>query len=74
MVKRLQAVKSAKPSKSEGSSLDPDIRRLQTELGDTLGAKVAIQHSASGKNKGSGKLIISYNNVDELDGILKHLK
>jgi ParB family chromosome partitioning protein len=66
LVKRLQAGKSAKASK--GRSLDPDIRRLQMELGDRLGAKVAIQHSA----KGSGKLTISYNSVDELDGILKH--
>jgi ParB family transcriptional regulator, chromosome partitioning protein len=68
LVRRLQAGKSAKASKSQGGSLDPDIRRLQTELGDKLGAKVAIQHSA----KGSGKLVISYNSVDELDGILKH--
>ncbi|MDO3387672.1 ParB/RepB/Spo0J family partition protein [Gilvimarinus sp. SDUM040013] len=47
-----------------------DIKRLQTELSETLGAGVAIQHSAKGK----GKLVISYNNLDELDGILAHIK
>jgi ParB family chromosome partitioning protein len=39
-------------------------------LGDRLGAKVAIQHTAKGK----GKLVISYTNLDELDGILEHIK
>ncbi|WP_111642238.1 ParB/RepB/Spo0J family partition protein [Marinimicrobium alkaliphilum] len=47
-----------------------DIRRLQDELSDTLGAAVAIQHSAKGK----GKLVITYNDLDELDGILAHIK
>jgi ParB family chromosome partitioning protein len=47
-----------------------DITRLQTQLSETLGAGVAIQHSAKGK----GKLVISYNNLDELDGILAHIK
>ena len=37
---------------------------------DKLGAKVAIQHTAKGK----GKLVISYNSVDELDGILGRIK
>lgn len=45
---------------------DQDILRLQTQLSDTLGAKVAINHSAKGK----GKMTISYNSLDELDGIL----
>lgn len=47
-----------------------DIKRLQTELSETLGAGVSIQHGAKGK----GKLVISYNNLDELDGILAHIK
>ncbi|MDE2263732.1 MAG: ParB/RepB/Spo0J family partition protein [Gammaproteobacteria bacterium] len=48
---------------------DPDIRRLQQELADKLGAKVLIQHSQHGK----GKLVVSYNSLDELDGILAHI-
>lgn len=47
-----------------------DIKRLQNQLSETLGAGVAIQHSAKGK----GKLVISYNTLDELDGILAHIK
>ncbi|HJP05414.1 MAG: chromosome partitioning protein ParB [Chromatiales bacterium] len=69
LVRRLQARAQAGASTAK-PSIDPDIRRLQDELRDKLGAKVAIQHTAKGK----GKLIISYNSVDELDGILDHLK
>lgn len=47
-----------------------DIRRLQEQLSDTLGAGVEIQHTAKGK----GKLVINYNSLDELDGILAHIK
>lgn len=47
-----------------------DIRRLQDQLSETLGAGVEIQHGAKGK----GKLVISYNSLDELDGILGHIK
>lgn len=47
-----------------------DIRRLQNSLSETLGAGVEIQHGAKGK----GKLVISYNSLDELDGILGHIK
>lgn len=49
---------------------NPDIMRLQEELSEKLGAAVSIHHSA----KGAGKLIFKYNSVDELDGILAHLK
>ena len=52
------------------SRQDPDIRRLENDLAERLGAKVAIQHTAKGK----GKLTINYNSLDELDGILKHIK
>jgi len=47
-----------------------DIRRLQDSLSETLGAGVEIQHGTKGK----GKLVISYNSLDELDGILAHIK
>jgi ParB family chromosome partitioning protein len=49
---------------------DPDIRRLEQDLGEKLGARVAVQHGAQGK----GKLVIAYNSLDELDGILDHIK
>ena len=69
LVKRLQSGQSAKPGKSS-SSVDPDIRRLQDDLSEKLAAKVAIQHTAKGK----GKLVIAYNSVDELDGILGRIQ
>ena len=47
-----------------------DIRRLETEVSEKLGAKVRLDHTA----RGAGKLVISYNNLDELDGILQHIK
>ncbi len=49
---------------------DPDVERLTTELSERIGAKVAIQQG----NKGKGKLVIAYNSLDELDGILAHIK
>lgn len=49
---------------------DPNIRHLEGELGEKLGAKVHLQHSNSGK----GKLVISYHSLDELDGILARIR
>jgi ParB family chromosome partitioning protein len=46
-----------------------DIRQLQEQLSERLGAGVEIQHTAKGK----GKLVINYNSLDELDGILAHI-
>ena len=49
---------------------DPNITRLETELSELLGARVSLSHSAKGK----GKLVVSYNSLDELEGILEHIK
>ena len=49
---------------------DPDIRSLEEKLSGKLGARVLIQHAASGK----GKLTIEYNSMDELDGILARIR
>lgn len=48
----------------------PDMLKLEQKLTDTLGAKVAIRYNKTGK----GKLIIEYNSLDELDGILGHIQ
>ena len=69
LVRRMQDTKGKKPKKA-GGSRDPDILRLETDLSGKIGAKVSVQHTS----KGSGKLVIPYNNLDELDGILKHIK
>ena len=65
---RRQGSSSAK-AKKNNVSIDPDIKRLQDELTEKLAAKVLFQHAA----RGNGKLVIHYNNLDELDGILAHL-
>jgi len=49
---------------------DPNIRRLEQDLAGKLGAKVHCQHTSSGR----GKLVINYNSLDELDGILEHIQ
>ncbi|RUO76237.1 ParB/RepB/Spo0J family partition protein [Idiomarina seosinensis] len=58
------------PKPTEKPEPDADIERLQTQLSETLGAKVAINHGRTGK----GKVVINYTNLDELDGILSHIK
>ena len=50
--------------------LDPNVQRLQDELSEKLGAPVQIQHSG----KGAGKVVVSYHSLDELDGILAHIR
>ncbi len=53
-----------------GTGRDPNVERLENDLMDKLGARVQIQHTARGR----GKLIVAYNNLDELDGILSHIQ
>ncbi len=56
--------KPAKPKR------DADIESLENELGEKLGARVAINHGRGGR----GKLVISYHSLDELDGILGRIR
>ncbi|HEX5418615.1 MAG TPA: hypothetical protein VFY39_01315, partial [Gammaproteobacteria bacterium] len=48
---------------------DPNTKRLESELSDTLGAPVAIEHGPRG-----GRIVIRYTGLDELEGILAHIK
>ena len=65
LVRRLQQSLKKKGQRR----VDPDILRLQNRISEQLGARVRIQHLASGK----GKLTIAYNNADEFEGILERL-
>ncbi|WP_024869211.1 ParB/RepB/Spo0J family partition protein [Pseudoxanthomonas suwonensis] len=56
--------------KSAARTQQPDIAALETELSETLGAKVAIAHGRAGK----GKLVIHYTDLDTLDGVLERLR
>jgi len=72
LVRKL-AAPPAPASKSDSAAKqhpDPNVAALQQSLGEKLGAKVLIQHESSGK----GRLVVSYNSLDELDGILGHIK
>jgi ParB family chromosome partitioning protein len=60
----------ARAGQAPGGRLDPNIRRLQDDLSERLGAHVHIQHAA----KGHGKLVVSYHSLDELEGILAHIQ
>ena len=48
----------------------PDIASLETELSESLGARVAIAHGKGGK----GRLVIHYTDVDTLEGVLERLR
>jgi ParB family transcriptional regulator, chromosome partitioning protein len=58
--------KTAKKPATENA----DIRRLEVEVSEKLGARVSVEHT----RKGAGRLVIRYNSLDELDGILSHIK
>ncbi len=58
------------PKKAAAQPVDRDLLRLQEELSDNIGAAVAIRSS----KKGSGKITIEFNSLDQLDGILGRLR
>ncbi len=70
LVRRVLANQAGKKSKATSAKPDADITRLQIEISGRLGARVRIDHTS----KGSGKLVINYNSLAELDGILEHIK
>ena len=74
LVRRLlgqeDAVSSGKKEKTGKTvKIDPDVLSLQENLSDKLGARVEIKQQTSGK----GQLLISYNSLEELDGIIDHI-
>ena len=68
LVRRLIA-EAGSTSSGTTKLVDPDISNLEENLAGKLGAKVMIQHTAKGK----GRLVVKYNSLDELDGILSHI-
>ena len=55
---------------ANGAPADPNTAALERDLTERLGAKVLIQQGSGGK----GKLVVTYNSLDELDGILSHIR
>ena len=69
-VRRLAGPQSgAKARKTTAPAGDPNVRRLEADLAETLGAAVSIEHGPKG-----GRVVIRYNGLDELEGILAHIK
>jgi len=67
LVRRM--VEPAKPSNAAAAvAIDPNIQRLEDQLGEKLGAPVSIEHARAGH----GRVVIRYHSLDELDGILSH--
>lgn len=54
----------------EAPEIDPNISHLQSDLEGKLGVPVLVKHQANG----GGQLTLKYNSLDELDGILAHIK
>lgn len=69
LVKHMLNPAAAKKPEQRDSGRSADIRLLETQVSEKLGAKVQVDHSS----KGSGRLLIAYNSLDELDGILQHI-
>lgn len=59
-----------KEKPAEKAKADPDINRLEQRLAEKLGAPVQIKHG----QKGKGQLVIRYSSLDELQGVLAHIR
>ncbi len=67
---RLLPKSRKRPNRGDRSAApDPDVQRLENSLADRLGAKVKIEHRGAG-----GRIVIRYHSLDELDGIIGHIK
>jgi ParB family chromosome partitioning protein len=61
---------TGKTESSPAARVDPNVRKLESDLSEKLGAQVRIQQGAAGE----GKLVISYHSLEELDGIIEHIR
>jgi ParB family transcriptional regulator, chromosome partitioning protein len=68
-VRRIVGSASAKQGPAREAPSDPNVRRLETDLAETLGATVKIEHGPKG-----GRVVIRYHGLEELEGILAHIK
>jgi ParB family chromosome partitioning protein len=64
-----RALAESGAAKKPGRAPDPNVTQLETELAETLGAQVTIEHGARG-----GRVVIRYTGLEELEGILAHIK
>jgi ParB family chromosome partitioning protein len=62
--------KQVRPTNKSSSTKDPNTKKLERDLSDTLGAEVLIKHN----KKGKGSLTINFENLDVLQGLLDRIK
>ena len=62
--------KKVSRKKNSTENLNPDVHRLEISIAEKIGAKLQIKH----KTNGNGQIIINYNSLDELEGIIEHIK
>ncbi len=67
-IRRLPKSRKKSGSSTRRETQDPDVRRLEIHLGERLGAKVKIEQAGAG-----GRIVIRYNSLDELEGIIGHI-
>ncbi|NNL56131.1 MAG: ParB/RepB/Spo0J family partition protein [Pseudomonadales bacterium] len=68
--KQLNPAKRKKAGGAAAEGPDANIERLQNDLAEKLGVPVQVKHRAGG----GGQLLLKYHSLDELDGILAHIK
>jgi len=69
LVKKLNAIDDNQ-GKKDAPQKALEVIKLEESVSEKIGAKVSILYNTKGK----GKLIVEYNNLDELDGILEHIR
>lgn len=70
LVKSVLAPLARRKARATTAGRDADLVRLQEELAETLGARVRID---AAKN-GTGRLVIDYSSLEQLDSILARLR
>jgi ParB family chromosome partitioning protein len=68
-VDRLRNPEAFKPASAKEEPVDPNVRAAQMELERLLGTRVHITD-----NKGKGKIVIEYRNLEDFDRVLELLK
>lgn len=70
LVKKAQSSQDTPKASNKQKVIDPDVKRLETSLTETLGALVKIDHNKNGK----GKMVINFDDLEQLEGILGHIQ
>ncbi len=70
LIKRIQSPPGSGSSLYPSKTIDPALLHLQNSLSEKLNTEVKLGHN----QKGKGKLVIHYNNLEELDIIMERIQ